>query len=154
MDFGQSGKWRFISDQVMGGRSEGHVDFHAADGRTYAALRGTVSTANNGGFIQIRRDVAGLPADATRLILTVRGNGESYRVHLRTIRSERPWNYFAAGFVAPPDLTEVVLPLADFAPNSDGLTAPVTPADVRSIGIVAYGADYTAKLDIAAISVV
>ncbi|MCB5198663.1 CIA30 family protein [Loktanella sp. TSTF-M6] len=151
IDFQDPDDWRFISDQVMGGVSTGRVDFHAADGRHYATLAGDVSTENNGGFIQIRRDVDGLPASATAMVLTVRGNGAAYKVHLRTRQSERPWHYFAASFDAPAEWTDITLPLADFAPNKDHLQAPVHPTDVRSIGIVAYGADYHAKLDIAGI---
>ncbi|WP_056035972.1 CIA30 family protein [Loktanella sp. 3ANDIMAR09] len=151
IDFQTPDDWRFISDQVMGGVSTGGVDFHGTGGRHFATLVGDVSTENNGGFIQIRRDVDGLPAGATAMVLTVRGNGAAYKVHLRTRQSERPWHYFAASFDAPAEWTDITLPLADFAPNKDHLQAPVRPTEVRSIGIVAYGADYHANLDIAGI---
>jgi len=60
---GAENRWRYTSDQVMGGVSEGGASLGAEDGITFAQLRGMVSTANNGGFIQIRQD---LPGSRTR----------------------------------------------------------------------------------------
>ena len=47
-------RWRFIADTVMGGVSTGKVDFLTENGMAYARLTGSVSTENNGGFIQFR----------------------------------------------------------------------------------------------------
>ena len=46
-------EWEYISDQVMGGVSEGEVEILR---RCFISLRlsGNVSTKNNGGFIQVR----------------------------------------------------------------------------------------------------
>ena len=45
-------RWRFIADTVMGGVSEGKIEFFHDNGDAYARMTGNVSTANNGGFIQ------------------------------------------------------------------------------------------------------
>ncbi|MEM7733257.1 MAG: CIA30 family protein, partial [Pseudomonadota bacterium] len=52
---GQAQGWRYVSDRVMGGVSDGNMLMMQQDGETFSRLAGTVSTANNGGFIQFRR---------------------------------------------------------------------------------------------------
>ena len=46
-------RWRFFSDQVMGGVSSGALHFDHDDIRNWARMTGMVSTENNGGFIQM-----------------------------------------------------------------------------------------------------
>jgi hypothetical protein len=78
-------RWRFFTDQVMGGVSTGRVDFAKEDGQAFARMTGSVSTANRGGFIQMRLDLASPPPeDTTGVRLIVRGNDQRYFVHLRT----------------------------------------------------------------------
>lgn len=147
-DEGASTRWNYTSDRVMGGVSDGGAGLGSEDGTSFAQLRGTVSTANNGGFIQIRQNLAEpLPNDATGISLRVRGNGETYYIHLRPEQSRRPWQFYQAAFETTGDWQEVSLPWADFKPQG-GLDAAFVPADIRSIGIVAYGADYEAALDV------
>ena len=50
-------KWEFISDQVMGGVSDGKVEYFKEDDKSYARMTGIVSLENNGGFIQIRKKI-------------------------------------------------------------------------------------------------
>jgi hypothetical protein len=58
-------RWRFFTDQVMGGVSSGGVDFATEDGHAFARMTGRVSTANRGGFIQMRLDLATPPPEGT-----------------------------------------------------------------------------------------
>ena len=51
-------RWDYFSDQVMGGVSEGSASFGSDNGEAYAHMTGDVSTANNGGFIQLRTKLA------------------------------------------------------------------------------------------------
>ncbi|TAG11057.1 MAG: NADH ubiquinone oxidoreductase, partial [Rhodobacterales bacterium] len=75
-------RWRFFADSVMGGVSTGRVRFVEEGGRIHAQMTGTVSTANNGGFIQMRLDLATPPAEGTTGVrLIVRGNDQRYFVH-------------------------------------------------------------------------
>lgn len=145
---GAESRWRYTSDRVMGGISDGRAGLGAEGDISFAQLRGTVSTANNGGFIQIRQDLASpLPADASGITLRMRGNGETYYIHLRPKASRRPWQYYQAAFQSTENWKEVTLPWAAFQPQG-GLEAGFSPQDILSLGIVAYGADYQAALDI------
>ena len=151
--------WRFVTDGVMGGVSRGDLQFRQdPDGTDFAHMTGTVSTANNGGFIQFRAgvDFAGLVdggADPQGLRLRVRGNGETYNVHIRTRANRRPWHYFAATFPTSRGWQDVDLPFSTFR-HSNGMTddPPVT-RDIISIGIVAYGRDYEADLSLAEMTI-
>ena len=145
---GADNRWRYTSDRVMGGVSDGGAGIGVAGDIRFAQLRGTVSTANNGGFIQIRQDLAQpLPGDAAGITLRVRGNGADYYIHLRPTNSRRPWQYYQAGFTTTADWQTVTLPWTAFIPQG-GLATGFAPEDIRSIGIVAYGADYEALLDV------
>ncbi len=149
-DFSQGAetRWRYISDRVMGGVSDGGASLGSENGVTYAQLRGTVSTANNGGFIQIRQDLqTRLPADATGIKLRVRGNGATYYVHLRPDAARRPWQFYQAAFDTTANWQEITVPWSAFDPQG-GLDERFAPQDVMSIGIVAYGANYDASLDV------
>ena len=150
-DFSEPGRWSYVSDRVMGGISSGSAEMGSEEGRVFARLRGTVSTANNGGFIQIRRAVDGFPPDTTGLLIDVRGNGETYYVHLRTGDARRPWQFYQAAFSAPAGWSQVSIDLSAFRAQGGGLTQMLEPENVTSIGLVAYGANYTARLDVARI---
>jgi len=145
---GAETRWRYTSDRVMGGISDGSAGIASEENVSFAQLRGTVSTANNGGFIQIRQDLAErLPADATGIALRARGNGATYYIHIRPDASRRPWQYYQAAFETSQDWQDVVLPWSAFKPQG-GLNTDFAPTDIRSLGIVAYGADYEAVLDV------
>lgn len=151
---GEASGWSYVSDRVMGGVSNGDAQFLSEGDTTFARLAGEVSTANNGGFIQIRRPLSEpLPAGSTGLTLTLRGNGEHYYIHLRPQGSRRPWHYFAASFEAPEGWSEVTLNWSDFKAQG-GLSADFDPTQITSMGIVAYGADYEAELDVKLVEVI
>lgn len=66
-------RWEFVSDQVMGGAATGQVTLGQKDGQTALHLQGSVSTANNEGFIQARSKLPSrLPQDARGLQVKVR----------------------------------------------------------------------------------
>jgi len=145
---GEASGWSYVSDRVMGGVSNGGAQFLKEGDVTFARLAGQVSTANNGGFIQIRRQLAEpFPAASTGITLIARGNGERYYIHLRPQGSRRPWQYFAASFESTADWSEVTLSWSDFKPQG-GLPDGFDPEGIMSLGIVAYGTDYTAELDV------
>ena len=150
---GQAPEWRYVSDRVMGGVSDGEMQMVSQDGGYFSRLIGTVSTANNGGFIQFRRALdTPFDAGSKGLKLRLRGNGETYYVHLRPKSSTRPWHYFATSFEAGADWQEITLPWSSFVAQG-GLQADFAASEITSIGIVAYGADYEAQLDVAWIAV-
>ena len=153
----QAAYWRFVTDGVMGGVSRGKLSFESSDDVDYARLTGDVSTANNGGFIQLRAGIsmAGFPAGGAGLdgirILS-RGNGETYFVHLRTRDNRRPWHYYSASFTAGDDWQEATLPFNSFLHSAGLSPASPRPQDIVSIGIVAYGRNHRADLSVAAIT--
>ncbi len=142
-------RWRFFADTVMGGVSTGTVRFMQEGGRTHMQMTGTVSTANNGGFIQIRMDLTTPPPEgASGVRLVVRGNDQRYFVHLRTDGTVLPWQYYQAGFDVTRDWVEVRLPLSEFAASGALLRDAPEAARLTSIGIVAYGRDHKAEIDV------
>jgi hypothetical protein len=147
---GAEDRWRFFTDQVMGGVSTGRVTLLSEGDRRFARMTGSVSTANRGGFIQMRRELeAGAGEGTTGVRLLVRGNGQRYFVHLRTAGTRLPWQYYQAGFDAGEDWAEVRLPFSAFR-ASGGLLAATPRADqLGSVGIVAYGRDHAAEIDVA-----
>jgi hypothetical protein len=81
------GNWRLVKDSVMGGVSAGQLTAEEVDGRPCLRLQGEVSTKNSGGFIQAALELeTGQLRDASGydgVVIDVRGNGESYNLHLR-----------------------------------------------------------------------
>jgi hypothetical protein len=144
--------WAYFSDQVMGGVSEGTVDYRDENGASYAHMTGSVSTENNGGFIQIRRAVAkGSVSSAVGVYVKVRGNSQNYFIHLRTSGTVLPWQYYQAGFDTTEEWQTVRLPFAEFERSGSWLRKSLSPNSIRSIGILAYGRDHQADIDIAEI---
>lgn len=149
-DFRDPARWQFFTDQVMGGVSTGNVQ--VTDG--VLRLTGDVSTANRGGFIQARLDLPdGLAADAAAFVITVRGNGAGYFLHVRTRGALLPWQYYQAPFATSGEWTQVRVPLTVFQPSGALLRDALRPQDVRSVAVVAYGRDYRADLELRALTV-
>lgn len=142
-------RWRFFSDQVMGGVSTGGVTFAQEDGASFARMTGHVSTANQGGFIQIRLDMSSPPPEGTTGVrLIVRGNAQRYFVHLRTSSTLLPWQYYQAGFEVTESWSEVRLPLDAFIASGALLRDVPEAASLTSLAVVAYGRDHDARIDV------
>ena len=141
-------RWRFFTDQVMGGVSTGSVAYESESGIAFARMTGRVSTANRGGFIQMRLDlVSPPPRDTIGVRLIVRGNTQRYFVHLRTGGTLLPWQYYQAGFDVTESWTEVRLPLDAFAASGVLLRDVPKPGSLTSVAVVAYGRDHDARID-------
>jgi len=142
-------RWRFFTDQVMGGVSSGGVVFAQEDGQPYSRMAGHISTANRGDFIQMRLDLASPPPKGTTGVrLIVRGNGQRYFVHLRTDGTALPWQYYQAGFEVTESWSEVRLPLDDFVASSAVLRGLPHASSLASVAVVAYGRDHDAQIDV------
>ena len=146
-------RWRFVADTVMGGVSNGQVEFVQEDKDVHARMTGTVSTANNGGFIQIRMELpTPPPRETVGVRLVVRGNEQRYFVHLRTSGTVLPWQYYQAGFPVTQEWSEIRLPFTDFEPSGRLLRSVPRPGSLKSIGIVAFGRDHEAEIDVREVS--
>jgi len=146
--------WEYVADTVMGGVSKGSLLVETYNRRTAAVLRGDVSTANNGGFVQIATD---LNADGTNydasdwdgFELTVSGNNATYDFRLRTDALRRPWQSFRTDFTATTTWQTVRLPFADVAPHKTDVQ--FDPACLHRIGILAIGRKMQAEIAVAAV---
>lgn len=142
-------RWRFFTDQVMGGVSTGGIAFEQEGGHAFARMTGRVSTANRGGFIQIRLDLSTPPPEGTTGVrLVVRGNGQRYFIHLRTGGTLLPWQYYQVGFDVSESWAEVRLPLDAFTASGGLLRSVPRPGSLTSVAVVAYGRDHDARIDV------
>jgi peptide methionine sulfoxide reductase msrA/msrB len=133
-------RWQFVSDQVMGGKSTGKIDFLPFEKRFSLHLTGKVSRENNGGFIQARLNFypknKALNAhffDGVKI--RTKGNNQTYALHLRTKDNLQPWQYYQAEFTAGPKWQEHKIPFQSFKPVS--LEKPLDTRNLISIAVVA-----------------
>ena len=147
-------RWSYVSDQVMGGVSEGSAKMvtDRDNGDSYAHMVGSVSTANNGGFIQLRTSLsAGVDKNAAGVYIKARGNGQKYYIHLRTRGTMLPWQYYQGTFDVSDQWQVIRLPLDAFKASGSWIRKSALPKSIRSIGIVAYGRNHQADIQISEI---
>jgi hypothetical protein len=142
-------RWRFFTDGVMGGVSSGQVAFIREGDQVHARMTGTVSTENNGGFIQMRLELSDrVPEGVRGVYLVVRGNNQRYFVHLRTSGTVLPWQYYQSGFDVTGDWTEVRLPFDKFERSGRLLRSLPRVGSIKSVAVVAYGRDHAVEIDV------
>lgn len=131
-------RWQAINDGVMGGVSVSRLRFDPAG---YAVFEGEVSLENNGGFASVRASELDLGcADTEAYVLTVWGDGRTYKLNLRTDTGFDGVTYQASFTPAPGQWTQAVLPLAAFVPRFRGRLVHDAPAlrpeAVRQVGFL------------------
>ncbi len=146
-------RWQFYTDQVMGGVSEGTAYIKSDSEGPYVRLEGLVSTANNGGFIQIRTSINNGPKDAEGILLKVRGNGEKYYIHINTIETislpQQYRFYYQAAFPTSEEWIEIRLPFSHaFKRSKIQMRKKINGDKIRTLGFLAYGKNHNALLDI------
>ncbi|MDG1694011.1 MAG: CIA30 family protein [Porticoccaceae bacterium] len=145
-------QWNYVSDQVMGGISEGILVFRTDKEESYAQLTGEVSTKNNGGFIQFRRDLIIPDTQGVQGIYAkVKGNNQKYFIHIRTRGTIMPWQYYQSEFLAGDKWQSIKLPFNNFVASSQWIKKELRAKDVRSIGVVAFGRDHKADINVSEI---
>ena len=138
--------WAYLADTVMGGVSQGSVEFSAGALR----LTGKVSTKNNGGFIQIRTRVD--PAESLGkkgIKIKVKGNGEVYYLHVRNASARLPWQYYTASFQTSEKWKDITISFDEFEKSATLMPRKLKPDSIKTIGLVAYGKDHNADVSIA-----
>jgi len=140
--------WRVVSDTVMGGVSQGELALSTVEGRPCLQLTGNVRLENNGGFLQASLDLGtdGL-LDASGYLgfeIDVRGNGETYNLHLRTADTGMVWQSYRASFAAPAHWQTLRLPFATFQPHR--IEVPLDLRRLKRMGLVAIGRQFAADL--------
>ena len=141
--------WSFIADTVMGGVSKGKLDLKKMNNEKFYNMEGQVSTKNNGGFIQFRTEIKRkLNKNFKGLRITIRGNGESYFVHIRTKGMWFPWQYYSSKFKTDSNWVTIYLPFSKFENSNWYQSSNFSPLEIKSIGIVAFGKDFNANIDV------
>lgn len=141
--------WEFVSDRVMGGISTGKIEFVDEDERSSIHLTGSVSLANNGGFIQAQTNFnpKGRSVDARRFTgikLLAKGNSQQYAIHLRTNQTRLAWQYYQTMFSTNGQWQEIKIPFTLFKPYS--IRSPLNTRTLKSIAIVAIGREFQADI--------
>jgi hypothetical protein len=147
-------QWRLVTDQVMGGISDGSLTLDSYNDRNCLRMRGTVSTENNGGFVQMAlnlTDEKRFDASAYAGVeIEVAGNNESYNIHLRTSDLWLPWQSYRASFKATTDWQTIRIPFAELTAYKT--TSRFRQDKLKRIGLLGIGRDFQADLCLAAIS--
>ncbi|ARN57610.1 Peptide methionine sulfoxide reductase MsrA [Sedimentisphaera salicampi] len=134
---GGQNNWRFFTDQVMGGVSEGKMSM-PEEGRL--RMQGSVSLENNGGFILVRKklktdkgycDASGYDG----VWISASGNGKDYSVHIRTSVNWFPWEFFKQDFEAGEKSETHYLPFEDF--EKYGTWRGFDPSKIKYIAVAA-----------------
>ena len=81
--------------------------------------------------------------------LTVKGNGETCHIHLRTTGTALPWQYYHAAFPAGAAWVTIDLPFDGF--KAAALESKRDPTQLTRIGVVAYGRAFRADVAVARI---
>ena len=142
-------QWSAISDNVMGGISE--VSFYEIQDteRNFYRLEGSVSTKNNGGFIQ---SVIRLPINAEDfqgIRFKIRGTSDDYYLWIRTPASRFPWDRYIASFQPGEDWSVIEIPFSSLKKSNFYMRGKMNTSKIRTIAFAAYGKDFQAQLDIA-----
>lgn len=150
-------RWSAFTDRVMGGVSDMRAEREQEGDVAFLRMTGTVSLANNGGFVQVALALGegATPFDASTLRairLRVRGNGDRYYLHLRTADTRAPWQYYAASFPTTPEWTDVEVALSSFEPAA--LRVPLDRSRLVRIAVVAAKRAMQADLSVARVELV
>ncbi|WP_051640852.1 CIA30 family protein [Thiomicrorhabdus sp. Milos-T2] len=144
----KSQTWRFVSDQVMGGVSQGQVNVVTDQNSTFHCLSGQVSLENNGGFLQmqlVNLDKLAINfSDYLGLYIEVKGNSHNYNLHIRTSQLWLPWQSFRSEFYASNEWQRIFLPFDKF--KSYKTLSKLNPKKINRLGILAIGEVFQADI--------
>lgn len=144
-------KWQLVTDGVMGGLSQGQLTLDNYKGRNCLRMRGTVTTENNGGFVQIALSLSeqgDFDASAyTGVEIEVAGNNELYNIHFRTGDLWFPWQSYRSSFTAAGDWQTYRIPFSEL--DKYKTFHKFSQDDIKRIGLVAIGREFQADLCLA-----
>jgi len=136
---GEPARWYAVDDGVMGGES--HSGFRVVDGE--GRFQGEVSLDNGGGFASVRRepdDFEPTLADARGIALTVKGDGRTYQLRLKST-SLGDASAYRVKFTPAQDRFETLLfPWHAFEAVRRGTVLndapPLKPSDLTQVGFL------------------
>jgi NADH dehydrogenase [ubiquinone] 1 alpha subcomplex assembly factor 1 len=127
--------WQVVNDDVMGGISRSRLETKNGVIR----FAGVVSLENNGGFASVRTLPRPLEcAEATALVVRVRGDGRRYKFTARTDGRFDGVNYQHPFDTRADEWQEHRLPLSGFIATRRGRTLPEEPV-LRAASLVSLG---------------
>jgi peptide methionine sulfoxide reductase msrA/msrB len=143
------GKWELVGGPESAVPA-GKVEILEQEGRTCLHVTGAVK-AGAGGAIQARRSLMARrrPLDGglyAGVRMMVKGNGETYAVHLRTRDTRYPQQNYQTQFATSGQWQEIKLPFRSF--TATGVKQQLNPAELTAIGVVAAGREFNADLSI------
>lgn len=135
----QPSPWMVISDQVMGGVSSAVLQQEQRLNSSCSCLIGRTSLDNNGGFVQMKLDIApgDLRADYQGVFIELYGSAHDYNLHVKTTQLNRPWQSFRCTLSVQPHWTRFIVPYEQLSPHRTD--AKLLPADISSIAVIAIG---------------
>ena len=141
--------WEFISDQVMGGVSFGSHQILNEENTFFLKLTGFVSLENNGGFIQVRKNLKNMKnINFKGIKIKSRGNNKQYFIHIRTKFTLLPWQYYQGKFSVNSEWQEIKINLSEFKRSGSLLPKNVKAQHILSVAIVAFGKKHRVNLDV------
>jgi len=148
--------WRFVKDQVMGGKSDGSMILKESTNQNfdYISAKGNVST-DGGGFLMFRKeiDVDNLN-DFSKIKFKARGNNEKYFIHIKTKGSIFPWVRYLSEFDVTEEWQDFEIEFDEFIrySNKNPKKRNLNPKKIKLIGVEASGRDFEMDIDIASMS--
>ncbi|KPQ25310.1 MAG: Complex I intermediate-associated protein 30 (CIA30) [Halomonas sp. HL-48] len=132
-------RWYAVDDGVMGGQSRSQFSVVDGEGR----FHGEVSLENGGGFASVRRephDFESTLVDAQGIALTVRGDGRTYQLRLKS-RSLGDASAYRVKFTPATDSWETLsFSWSAFEAVRRGTllteAPPIQPADITQVGFL------------------
>ena len=136
---GEEPAWSIVNDTVMGGVSRSMVEVDTDKKRL--TFSGTVSLDNNGGFASTRSEWSAYDLRMfDGLALRVRGDGNVYRLRIRTAETGPNIAYTALFPTMENEWQEIYIPFASMVPLYRGYVVseagPLDRASVRSFGLM------------------
>jgi len=148
--------WRFVKDQVMGGKSDGSMILKESMNQNfdYISAKGNVST-DGGGFLMFRKEIdADNLNDFSKIKFKARGNNEKYFIHIKTKGSIFPWVRYLSEFDVTEEWQDFEIEFDEFIrySNKNPKKRNLNPKKIKLIGVEASGRDFEMDIDIASMS--
>lgn len=116
-DKSDSINWQIVNDMVMGGKSLGQFEINHQEG--IGTFFGSVSTANNGGFSQVRFILNQVSVHGfSHLVLYAKGDGKRYQIRIREYLETS--HAYIAYFDTTTDWKSIRIPLKEMYPTFRG----------------------------------
>ena len=148
--------WRFIKDQVMGGKSDGSMLLKEFTNQNFdfISAKGNVST-DGGGFLMFRKEInANNLSNFSKVKFKARGNNEKYFIHIKTKGSIFPWVRYLGEFEVTDEWQDFEIEFTEFIrySNKTPKKGNLNPKKIKLIGVEASGREFDMEIDIASMS--